>query len=574
MPTMPKVARSYLAYCLALFIPLLTGAAWVEVSPAMSGAGGFVALFLVAVLGRSFGFGPTIMATATMGGVLWFRIFPFEFPSGPPSLILTRLLFFLAIGFMIAFCTLRKREAEDALRSLVALSPDGIGMIDDRGRITFANPALLRILGAADAAQLDGKTPLDFVHADFRHEAEKRIAALLTGQSLPWAEEKWERIDGGTVDVEVAAVPGHMEGRIVGQGFVRDISERKKAEGKIEESRRRLQALFDTAIDAILFVDSSGRYVDANPAASRLLGYTHEEILAMRVGDFTPPGHETSISGIWQKVKEGERLQGEFTIRRKDGETREIEYRTVADVLPGLHCAFMHDITERKEAERSVRQLSSRLLQLQDEERRRIARQLHDTTAQNLAALRLNLSRIGRWSGASDPALRETIDESVAMAEQSIAEIRTLCYLLYPPMIEEAGLLPSLRWYAHGFQERSGIKVALDFPDELERLPLDLETAMFRIVQEALTNIQRHAGSAVATIRLKRRPHALRLEIDDEGRGLPARLRDHEEMLPASGVGLVGMRERVRDLGGEMQIQSDDQGTRIVVTLPVAVTLH
>src|SRR5204863_7046744 len=136
---------------------------------------------------------------------------------------------------------------------------------------------------------------------------------------------------------------------------------------------------------------------------------------------------------------------------------------------------------------------SARLLHLQDEERRRIARELHDTTAQNLAAIRLLLTRVVRGEGR-DPALRESLDEALALTDTSIHEVRTLSYLLHPPMIEEACLLPALRWYVQGFEERSGIQATLDLPAELERLPAELETALFRIVQESLTNIQRHSG--------------------------------------------------------------------------------
>jgi len=302
-----------------------------------------------------------------------------------------------------------------------------------------------------DAAQLVGRSQLEFIHGDFRARAEERLARLRAGQSVPWAEEQWVRVDGTVVDVELALVPARQEGRLVGQGFFRDLTERNA----------------------------------------------------------------------------------------------------------------------RKKAEQSVRQLSARLLQPQDEERRRIARQLHDTTAQNLAALRLDLSRISRWPGAADPAIREAIDESISMTDQSIAEIRTLAYLLHPPMIEEAGLLSSLRWYAKGFEERSGIKVMLDLPEQLERLPLETETAVFRIVQEALTNVQRHSGSAVATIRLLKKPDALELEVHDEGRGMPAGLRTPEELRLGSGVGIAGMIERVRDLDGHMEYQSPGGGTRLLVTLPV-----
>jgi PAS domain S-box-containing protein len=443
-------------------------------------------------------------------------------------------------------------------RSLVDLAPDGIGVSDEQGRIVFTNNALARLVGASVAAELIGKSTSDFIHPDYRDAIQNRMADLSTGQQAPFMEVKWITLDGRTIDVETAGVPVRWHKKSLFQGFVRDLSERKKTEAT-------MRALFDAAIDAIVLIDSNGRFMSANPAASVLLGYTQKELLAKTVGDLAP-------SAIWNAAKTGESVRGEFNIKKRDGQIREVECAMVANMLPGIHSLFIHDITARKEAERSVRQLSGRLLHMQDEERRRIARQLHDTTAQNLAAVRLNLARIHRWPTASNSPIRESIAESIDLTEQSIAEIRTLAYLLHPPMIEEAGLLPSLRWYAEGFQKRSGIRVTLDFPEEFDRLPLELETALFRIVQEALTNIQRHSGSEVARIRIERRSQALQLEIEDEGRGMPPALRSDQGMIRASGVGIAGMRERVSELGGRMQIQSRDEGTMIRATLPISET--
>jgi PAS domain S-box-containing protein len=338
---------------------------------------------------------------------------------------------------------------------------------------------------------------------------------------------------------------------------------------QLDETSRRMRALFDASIDAILWADSTGRYVDANPAASTLLGYTREEIVTMRAGDFSLPQHKQEMLAAWNEVLLHRGRRGEISILRKDGQTRAIEYVAVSDVLPGFHCAFMHDITARKEAERSVRSLSARLLHLQDEERRRIARQLHDTTGQNLTAIRLILARAQGSPAAADPAIRDALAESVALTEESIGEIRTLAYLLHPPMIEDAGLVATLRWFAKAFESRSGIAVTLELPEGLARLPIKMETTIFRIVQEALSNIQRHSGSAVAAIRLERRPDALELRIEDKGRGIPAHLRGDDLLLAASGVGIAGIRERARELGGRMDIQSHDGGTVVTVTVPL-----
>ncbi|MCU1230966.1 MAG: domain S-box [Acidobacteria bacterium] len=206
---------------------------------------------------------------------------------------------------------------------------------------------------------------------------------------------------------------------------------------------------------------------------------------------------------------------------------------------------------------------------MQDDALRRLARELHDTVAQSLAGLRMNLGVMKRFT-ASDGRAAEVLDDSITAADNAITEIRTLSYLLHPPMIDEAGLLKALRWYVDGFERRSGITAALNVPDDLGRLSRNVETSVFRVVQESLTNIQRHAGSATASVSLSRFGDRLCVEIADRGSGLPAVVRDNRDALLASGVGIAGINERVRELGGELTIHSTDEGTTLRVTLPVA----
>ncbi|HEX2060437.1 MAG TPA: ATP-binding protein, partial [Thermoanaerobaculia bacterium] len=317
-----------------------------------------------------------------------------------------------------------------------------------------------------------------------------------------------------------------------------------------------------------------GRYVDANPAATRLLGIGREEIVKHRIGDFSSGPEQNSVNDLLERLMRTGTLTGEWTVVRTDGSRRETEYRSIANILPGLHCIISHDITDRKAAEQSLRHLSSRLMQLQDEERSRLGRQLHDMTAQSLAAVRLYLVRVSRSGAMNDPVVREAIEESLALTEQSIAEIRTLSYLLHPPMIDEIGLLARLRWYVRGFTDRSGIATTLDAPDELDRLPRDVEATVFRIIQEALTNVQRHSGSKVARIVLEPHGDDLRVRIEDEGKGLPQELRSDPHAMRSAGVGLAGIEQRARELGGTMTVRSDDDGTRVEVTLPVAESEH
>jgi signal transduction histidine kinase len=232
-------------------------------------------------------------------------------------------------------------------------------------------------------------------------------------------------------------------------------------------------------------------------------------------------------------------------------------------------------LRERAEVEQTLRQqrdelraLTNRLMHAQDDERRRLATTLHETTAQDLAALKMLLTRLNREAGGLGDSERQDLAESISLTEQSIAGIRTVSYLLHPPFLDEAGLLSALRWYAGGFAERSGIKVDLDLPENLDRLPLDTETALFRVVQESLTNIHRHAESETARIQLTRDAGMIALVIEDRGHGIPS---DTLEQITSGGVGVgvAGMNERIEQLGGRLEVTSSNRGTTVRVWVPV-----
>ena len=225
---------------------------------------------------------------------------------------------------------------------------------------------------------------------------------------------------------------------------------------------------------------------------------------------------------------------------------------------------------ELDSANHSLRELTARLLQLQDDERRRFARELHDSVGQTLAALAMNLATAEADIEKLLNTAR-TLSDSTAMVQDMSKEIRTISHLLHPPLLDEAGLSSALRWYIQGFVERSGIEVDLSLADDFGRLPRDLETTIFRVVQECLTNIHRHSGSPIAIIRLIRSDHWVRVEIQDKGKGIPQEKRMEMTSSGTVGVGIRGMRERVRQLGGTLDIESAEngRGTVIIVRLPV-----
>jgi signal transduction histidine kinase len=243
------------------------------------------------------------------------------------------------------------------------------------------------------------------------------------------------------------------------------------------------------------------------------------------------------------------------------------------DANERLATAAAHAQTMAEEAaarQEEYRQLSSRLLTLQDQERRRLALDLHDSTAQRLAALTMNLDVVEGTREALDARARRALAESRSLAEQCSREVRTLAYLLHPPLLDERGLPSAVRWFVEGFTKRSGIQVTLNLHD-LGRLPGPLETALFRIIQESLTNVHRHASTTTASINLTTTADAVALDIEDRGRGRHDQVpRQHGPLQPETlGVGIQGMRERIRQLGGTFDIAFTGTGTTVRVRVPL-----
>jgi len=221
----------------------------------------------------------------------------------------------------------------------------------------------------------------------------------------------------------------------------------------------------------------------------------------------------------------------------------------------------------------SLRELSARLMQLQDDERRRIARELHDSVGQTLAALSMNLSTVR----ADVERLARTavaLTDSESLVRTMVTEVRTISHLLHPPLLDELGLASALRWYVGGFSQRSNIKVDLDMSEDFGRLPGEMETAIFRVVQECLTNIHRHSGSSIARIRVRHREREALVEVEDKGKGIPPRKLKEMAAAGTPGVGMRGMQERIRQLGGTLEIRSGDEGTLVIVRLPVGDALQ
>jgi two-component system NarL family sensor kinase len=227
---------------------------------------------------------------------------------------------------------------------------------------------------------------------------------------------------------------------------------------------------------------------------------------------------------------------------------------------------LLTELSAREQAEASAHRLSARVLRLQDEERRRLSRELHDGLGQNLVAAKLSLSNLANMN-PNDSLLNECLKS----IDESLAEARTISYLLHPPLLDDIGIASAARWYLEGFSKRSGIQVTADIPDYPERMPHAAELALFRVLQESLTNIHRHAKSSRADVSLRIAKNRAVLRVRDYGPGIARATLDHFLKDGTHvGVGLAGMQERVREQGGIFEIRSDESGTTIEVNMPLS----
>lgn len=315
------------------------------------------------------------------------------------------------------------------------------------------------------------------------------------------------------------------------------------------------------------------------------------EIFAVPLEKFIGTALRDSVSGEDQELMDTliadantDIVRGEIRLDTRKERPRTIRLTLSPVREPGGHtiCVVATELTELVEtnealrvSEISLRQLSARLLKLQDEERRRIARDLHDTTGQKIAVLSMSLDRLTKLVDTRKTDVKETMLEAREVVGKIGEEIRTLSYLLHPPLLDECGLASAVLWYAEGFKKRSGIQLNVNIDEELVRLAIDAETALFRVVQESLTNVHRYSGSASADIRIFNAGGSVHLEIVDYGKGIRAATdRSVFAGTPSLGVGIPGMRERIRQLGGELDVEFGARGTRVKASLPVGAAME
>ena len=344
----------------------------------------------------------------------------------------------------------------------------------------------------------------------------------------------------------------------------RDITESRAPLIRTEEEYSRL---VENLPDVISRLDSSLRFVYVSANVVALFGIAAGDFIGKKPHEIQVASHDWApFEAVCRLVfTTGKAADREFVAGDRHYRARIAPEYGLTGKVESVLC-IDQDITEQKRVESELRMLSTRLLDLQDAERRRIAREMHDGTAQNLFAISMALSRLLQQT--TDVDSRSTLGECLSLCEQSREEVRTLSYVLHPPILDEAGLVSALRWYVEGFSRRTGIQIDFAIRGRAWGLPPHISSDLFRVAQEALANIHRHSGSASAAVRLVRSSGRILLRIRDWGCGMPPELAESAGS-GALGVGILGMRERLRQLDGDLKIESSKKGTTVTAVVPL-----
>ena len=463
-------------------------------------------------------------------------------------------------------------EPNELYRRLVELSPDGILICDDE-RIVFLNPAAARLFGAASADELLGRPIFDVFRSSSHGLLRDCLARLTVSQTVPSMEAAISRLDGGETAVEVTGILLAEAGGRAIQLIVRDITERTRAEAALRESEERLRLAFVGAQEGVWDWNLETGSVVYSPRWKQMLGYEEHEI-EPHVREWERllhPDDMAQAQALHESVERGEpTYQGEFRLRHKDGHYIHVLSRGFPMRRepggPVVRIVGTHfDLTERRraEAERARTELLARLVFAQEDERRRIAREMHDQFGEQLTALSRSIGLL-KEATADSPELAAQARALEAIGQQLDRDVDSLVWELRPTALDDLGLRAALDNYIQNWSARAAIPVELHSSGLLEeRLPSEAETTLYRIAQEALTNIARHAGATRVDVILERQGDAVLLIVEDNGVGF-----DAERASAPGGFGLLGMQERATLVGASLEIESTPgKGTTVLLRM-------
>ena len=458
------------------------------------------------------------------------------------------------------------RETTSLVDALIESARESVLILDQNLLVTVANPAFYRTF----------QVSREETEGHFLYELGNRQWDINTlRKQLRRVTEENTRIDNFEVKhdfLKIGARTVLLNARAIelnpGQKLILLSIEDVTEQGRQLEELKRQATMLDMARDSVILRDMQGKIISWNRGAEEMYGWKRDEAVARNSSELLHTVFPKPFKEVQADLQKTGHWEGELVHKRRDGQEIVVSSRwALLQQDGGLPIALEinTDITQRKRSEDSLRRLSGYLMRVQDEERRRIARELHDSTGQKLVALKMNLDMLAK-NDAKSGNNKKMVRESVKLVEEAAREIRTLAQLLHPPLLDEAGLISATRWLVEGFSTRAGITVDLAVDPKIGRLPQNVEVALFRIIQESLNNIHRHSGAKKARIELRHSDGEVKLKITDDGKGFSGEVRgnggdDAEKPLP--GVGILGMKERLAQLGGTLTINSTREGTTI-----------
>jgi PAS domain S-box-containing protein len=469
------------------------------------------------------------------------------------------------------------RQREEEYRLLFDRTPHPMWVLDlESHRFLAVNKAATEHYGYSQESFLT-MSLTDILPPDemVRLPAAWSESSHLTGTGRLW---RHRRKDGSLIDVELASHQisfGGCRARLV---MALDVTEERSAIQALRESEERYHTLAAISPVGIFRTDPDGRCIYVNERWCDITGLRAGEALGTGWSGLLFPESRQTVLEQWRlAANAGKNCEMESRFTHPDGHgVAVLAQVTAIQEAPGRITGYVGtitDMTSRKAAENALRELTSRLLVVQDEERRRLARELHDTTSQNLAALAINLAMLSQSPTPLPERAAALLQDCVLLANDTAKEIRTLSHILHPPLLEVAGLRGALRELARGFSSRSGIQIETDLPEDFGRLSREHESALLRVAQEGLANIHRHSNSRTGRLRLRRDTETVSLEIEDDGDGVPPdRLAALQRDDRVVGVGIAGMRERLRQLGGQLILTSGNGGTQVRALLPFSAS--
>jgi len=477
------------------------------------------------------------------------------------------------------------RRSEQRFRNLVETTSDWVWEVDQNGVYTYVSPRIHDLLGYRPE-EVIGKTPFDLMPPGER-ERIASIFAHITAQGKPFRglENVNQHRDGHLVVLETNAVPFFdTEGTFLGyRGIDRDITERKRAEEALRESEEKYRILLDESSDPIFTFYPEGRYRYVNKAFARAIGLSTPEIIGKTIWDVFPKDEaDKRFAALKAVFESGQEKVIEVRIPKPDKD--QFCITTIKPILEeggrvlSVICSSK-DITGRKQAEEEIRQLlqsvqeqreelralGARLSEVEEDERRRLSGELHDRVGQNLTALGINLNILRNQLPAETAGRAgKALEDSLRLVVKTVEDIRNVMAELRPPLLDEYGLLAALRWYGKQFSERTGLNTVVEGGETMSRLPPEVEIALFRITQEALTNVAKHGRASRVTVTLEEVDKRTTLTIADNGAGFDPQA--SRTTAAATKWGLILIRERAEVVGGQVRIDSGPgKGTRIVV---------